>query len=362
MRADRLLALLLLLQARGRMTAQELARRLEVSERTIYRDVSALGIAGVPVYAERGPGGGCTLAEGYRTNLTGLTEAEARTLCMSFMSGAPALLRDLGLGQALDDALLKLLAALPSRQRAHAERARARIYVDPAGWSSAEEEVPHLATIQEAVWSDRQLRLVYCKPEGEVSARVVDPLGLVAKASIWYLVAGIPPAHHGIAGISPAPTALPATGDPATESAELRVFRISRVHAATVLDRPCHRPAGFDLAAYWAAASAEFQASWRRYEVRLRVAPELLPVLAQLYPARYAAIMADAVPPNAAGSITITLAFDSLEAARTHVLGLGSGAEVLEPHELRASVAEFAAEIAALYIARDRDDGAPTPG
>src|SRR5579884_1595719 len=185
MRADRLVSLLLLLQTRGRMTAQDLAQRLEVSERTIYRDMSALGMAGVPVYAERGPGGGCSLAHGYRTNLTGLTLDEARTL---FMSGAPALLKDLGMSKALDDALLKLLAALPISQRQQAQRARERIYVDPAGWSSPDEALPYLGVVSEAVWSDRRLRLIYNRPDGEdmvLVERVVDPLGLVAKASIW---------------------------------------------------------------------------------------------------------------------------------------------------------------------------------
>jgi len=323
MRADRLVALLLLLQTRGRMTAQELARRLEVSERTIYRDVSALGMAGVPVYAERGPGGGCSLAHGYRTNLTGLTLDEARTL---FMSGAPALLKDLGMSKALDDALLKLLAALPSSQRQQAERARERIYVDPAGWSRPDDALPHLAVIQEAVWSDRRLRLVYNRPGGDTVARVVDPLGLVAKASIWYLVAAV--------------------------AGELRVYRIARIQEATVLDEPCARPDGFDLAAYWAASSAEFQASWRQYEAWVRVAPELLPMLEQMYGSRYTALMRDAAPPDDEGWLTLHLTFDSMESARSHILGLGAGMEVLDPSELRESVARYAAAIAAFYVAR----------
>ncbi len=323
MRADRLVTLLLLLQTRGRMTAQELARRLEVSERTIYRDVSALGMAGVPVYTERGPGGGCSLAHGYRTNLTGLTLDEARTL---FMSGAPALLKDLGMSKALDDALLKLLAALPSSQRQQAERARERIYVDPAGWSRPDDALPQLGAIQEAVWSDRRLRLTYHRPDGETVERVVDPLGLVAKASIWYLVAAV--------------------------DGELRVYRIARIQEATVLDEPCARLDGFDLAAYWAASSAEFQASWRQYEARVRVAPELLPTLEQMYGSRYAALMRDAAPPDDEGWLTLHLTFDSMEFARSHVLGLGARMEVIDPVELRESVARYAAEIAAFYATR----------
>jgi predicted DNA-binding transcriptional regulator YafY len=323
MRADRLVALLLLLQTRGRMTAQELAVRLEVSERTIYRDLSALGIAGVPVYAERGPGGGCSLAHGYRTNLTGLTLDEARTL---FMTGAPTLLKDLGMNKALDDALLKLLAALPSSQRQQAERARERIYVDPAGWSRPDDELPYLAAIQEAIWSDRRLRVDYTRPGGETVERVVDPLGLVAKASIWYLVAAV-------------------AGEP-------RVYRISRIRGATVLDEPATRPEAFDLAAYWATSSAEFQASWRRYEARVRVAPRLLPRLEDLYGSRHAALLKDAPPPDEEGWLTLRLTFDSLDAARGHILGFGADMEVLDPAELRESVIALAAEVSAFYAAR----------
>ncbi len=175
MRADRLLSMLLLLQTHRRMTAQELAARLEVSERTIYRDMDALGAAGVPVYTERGPGGGCMLIDGFRTNLTGMTESEVRTL---LLAGAPSLASDLGLAESLEVALLKLLAALPPRFRSHIERARQRIHIDASGWSRYEEPVPHLGTIQEAVLLDKRLQLTYQKANGEVSQRVIDPLGL----------------------------------------------------------------------------------------------------------------------------------------------------------------------------------------
>src|SRR5258708_3294873 len=161
------------------MTAGDLARRLEVFERTVYRDISALGTAGVPVYAERGPGGGCMLMDGYRTNLTGLTGDEARTL---FMAGTSRALTELGLGGALDAALLKVLAALPAAHRQEAERARQRLHLDPAGWNQSEEEVPHLRVIQEAVWRDRRLRLTHRRGGGEGVGRVVGPPGLVAQA------------------------------------------------------------------------------------------------------------------------------------------------------------------------------------
>src|SRR5579863_122106 len=176
MRADRLLVLLLLLQTRERVTAQSLAKRLEVSERTIYRDLVALSMAGVPVYAERGPGGGWSLLEDYRTNLNRLTEAEINTL---FMSGAAGPLKDLGLGKAREDALLKLLAALPSVYRRHAELARQRIHLDAAGWFQQEEPVPLLPLLQEATWNDRRLRLTYLRGrDNTINQRLVDPYGL----------------------------------------------------------------------------------------------------------------------------------------------------------------------------------------
>lgn len=323
MRADRLLSLLLLLQARGRMTAQELSEKLEVSERTVYRDLSALGMAGIPVYAERGPGGGCSLMEGYRTNLTGLTESEVHTL---FMSGAASPLKDLGLAPAMEAALLKLLAALPKQRRGEAERARQRLHVDSAGWGRPGDAVPHLRALQEAVWQDRRVRMVYRhgKDEGrDESGRVVEPLGLVFKANIWYLVA-----HSA--------------GEP-------RVFRVSRVADVAPLDETFERPATFDLAAYWAESSARFEASWQRYPATLRVSPELMPELHFYFSDGTHAPLEQAGPPDAAGWVTLAFTFDSFEAARTRVLGFGTLVEVIEPAELRAGVVELAASVARFY-------------
>lgn len=319
MRADRLLSLLLLLQTRGRMTAQELAERLEVSERTVYRDLAALGMAGVPVYAERGPGGGCMLMDGYRTDLTGLTEAEVRTL---FMAGAPALLKDLGLGSALEAALLKLLAALPATFRQNVERARQRIHIDALGWSRWEEPVPHLATVQEAVLRDRRLRIVYRPLDGEAGERVVDPLGLVAKTTVWYLVA--------------------------RRDGEMRVYRIARMREAELLDEPCARPEGFDLAAYWREWTAAYAASWPKYTVTVRVPPEHVAALPQAMGEWIAEMIAQA-PAEADGGVRLALTYDSFEEARRRMLGLGTLVEVLEPAELRASVAAYAREIATFY-------------
>jgi predicted DNA-binding transcriptional regulator YafY len=322
MRADRLLSLLLLLQTRGRMTARELAERLEVSERTIYRDVSALSLAGVPVYSERGPGGGCALMDGYRTSLTGLTEAEARTLVIS---GAQKPLADLGLGGAVEAALLKLQAALPAPQRDDAERARQRVYLDPAGWGQPD-ATPHLSTIQAAVWSDRRLQMGYRKGNGQVAEYLLDPLGLVAKASVWYLVGGV--------------------------EDELRTFRVSRVRSAELTDEPCRRPEGFDLAAYWAESSARFRATWTQYPVTLRASPALVALLPQLFGESAHGIIERAGRPDADGWVTLTLMFEGYDAALGRVASFGEMAEVLAPDELREGILTLAHELVAFYAPR----------
>ncbi|HEV7236507.1 MAG TPA: WYL domain-containing protein [Ktedonobacteraceae bacterium] len=222
MRADRLLALLLLLQTRGRMTAHELAEQLEVSERTIYRDMEALSVAGIPVYAERGPGGGCSLIDGYQTRLTGLTATEVRALFLLRMASP---LADLGLNKALDDALLKLSASLPVPQRNDAEQVRQRIHLDSTTWNANAETMCHLHTIQEAIWQERVLVLSYRESHSSCCEQLVEPYGLVSKGSAWYLV--------GVA------------------SGESKVFHVSRVATVMLTAEHFTRPAGFDLPRYW---------------------------------------------------------------------------------------------------------------
>ena len=219
MRADRLLATLLLIQTRGKTTAGELSKELEVSERTVYRDLDALSAAGVPVYAERGPGGGVALLEGYETRLTGLKEAEVRALSQVLSSlSVPGSLVDLGLGGALESALLKLSAALPAMHRGSAQGTRGHVHLDTARWFAPTELVPHLQTVQEAVWGERRLRLVYCADDGGARARVLKPYGLVAKVGVWYVV-----------------------GKTARGT---RVYRVSRIREAE-LGEPFERPARF---------------------------------------------------------------------------------------------------------------------
>jgi predicted DNA-binding transcriptional regulator YafY len=317
MRADRLLSILLLLQVHRKMTACELARRLEVSERTIHRDMGALGAAGVPVLAERGAGGGWRLLEGYRTNLTGLNEVEVQAL---FLTKPPRLLADLGLAKASDAALIKLLAALPTMQRDRAEYVRQRIHVDVAGWRQSEEAVPLLPVLQEAVWQERKLRFSYQRGDGVAVERVVDPLGLVAKGSIWYLVAAV-------------------EGEP-------RSYRVSRVRAAEIVNEICVRPPEFDLAAFWGQSTAQFSANLPRYAATVRVDAAILPR------ARaggwYSRVERESAP-DEAGWVALEMLFEEQHVAREYALSFGPQLEVLEPPELREQVIRAAEGIVARY-------------
>jgi len=317
MRADRLLSILLLLQTHRRMTAGELARQLEVSERTIYRDMDSLSAAGVPVYMERGIGGGCVLPEGYRINLTGLSEPEIHSL---FLATPARLLADLGLRQAAEGALIKLLAALPSVSRRDAEYARQRIHVDSGGWHRADEAVVSLPALQEMIWRERKVRFTYERSDGATAERLVDPLGLVAKGRVWYLVA-------------------------ATDG-DIRTYRVSRVRDACATDEPCARPDGFDLAAYWEQSSADFIAALPRYPVTFRAPAALLPhIKGTLPPGR----IEHTDEPDADGRITLRVRFDIDEEAAGYAFRFGTQLEVLEPAELRDWLARTAASVAAFY-------------
>ena len=317
MRADRLLTILMHLQVHRRTTAGDLAKRLEVSERTIYRDMEALGMAGIPVVADRGARGGWRLMEEYRTNLTGLSEAEIQAL---FLAKPMRLLADLQLDKAAEGALLKLLAALPSASRRGAQDLRQRIHVDVAGWRQTAESVPFLPLLQEAVWQDRCVRMTYGRTDGTSAEREVDPLGLVAKGSIWYLVAGV-------------------EGEP-------RTYRVSRIRAATLLDTACARPAGFDLAAYWERSSTQFQANLPRIPATVRVDPAILPRART--GERYTRVEREG-PPDADGWVPLTILFEDDHSAVEWALSFGPQIEVVEPLELREAVIQAAEGIVARY-------------
>jgi predicted DNA-binding transcriptional regulator YafY len=323
MRADRLLSIMLLLQLHRRMTARELAERMEVSERTIQRDMEALGAAGVPVTAERGAGGGWALVEGYRTNLTGLNEAEVQAL---FIAGPSKVLADLHLGGASDAAFIKLLASLPDATRRGAEYVRQRIHIDVSGWGAEAETFPHLRTLQDAVWRARRLRMVYERGSGdcvETVERVVDPLGLIAKGSAWYLVA----AAHG----------------------EPRSYRASRVKSASIMDEACVRPEGFDLASFWEESASVFKKTLPRYAARLRVRRSVVPRLR--YAGRFARVELVGEP-DSEGWVEVSMRFQFEREACEYALSFGDEVEVIEPTELRGKVVEMAEAVIAFYAAR----------
>src|SRR5512142_948482 len=245
-RSSRLVNILLLLQTRGRMTADELAAELEVSARTVYRDLDALAAAGVPVYVERGRHGGAQLVDGYRTRLTGLDADEAEAL---FLSGLPGPAAELGLGTVLAAAQLKVMAALPAELRGRASRIRERFYLDAPGWFQGREPHPHLPTLAAAVWDERRVRIVYQRG-GDSVDRNVEPLGLVLKGGAWYVVA--------------------------RRDGEFRTYRVSRIVDVHELDEHFERPSDFELAAHWTAAATEFEESLERVEVTLRAHPDAL--------------------------------------------------------------------------------------
>lgn len=318
MRADRLLSLLMLLQTQGRTTARELAEELEVSERTIYRDIEALSITGVPVYAVRGPGGGCDLLNSYRLSLTGLNEDEVRAL---FMVSIPAPLAQLGVSQKLKTALLKITTAMSATPQHLEQWVRQRIHLDVVPWFQPEEAVPHLGTLHQAVSQDRRIQLTYQLHFDARATWEVDPYGLVTKAGVWYLVC----AREG----------------------KIRAYRVSKVLEIKVLDDHFDRPEDFELADCWNAWCTEAEQSRPRYSVKARVSVDLLPHLRRYF--------GDSVGDSdqQAGSqeewITLNLPFETFETARNRILGYGRAIEVLEPEALRLSIMDFALQVVDLY-------------
>jgi predicted DNA-binding transcriptional regulator YafY len=326
-RADRLVSLVLLLQARGRMSAMALAGELEVSVRTVYRDLGALSAAGVPVVAEPGPGGGCRLLEGYRFPLRGLSPAEAEAL---LVLGVPAAVAELGLADALSAAHRKISVTAGLRADGAAP-GPALVHLDMPRWFHGKEDVPHLRTLAEALRQHRRVQLGYRRGgSGAPSTRAVDPLGLVNKAGIWYLVAS--EARH-----------FPDATDRAA------VFRAGRITAARVLPEACRRPLDFDLAGFWDSWSASFVTSRPKVEVLVRAAPAALELFGEIFGDAVAAALAVAPPPDARGYREVTLSFEHEAAAAHRLAGFGGQLEVLSPASVRARLAETARDILRLY-------------
>lgn len=320
MRASRLVTLLLLLQTRGQLTAAELAAELEVSERTIHRDVDALSASGVPIYAERGPYGGIRLVDGYRTRLTGMTPDEAEAL---FLAGLPGPAAELGLGTVVAAAQLKVLASLPPELRARASRLVERFHLDAGDWFKASQPVPHLGAISEAVWSATRIVIDYERGDGAVR-RTLEPLGVVLKAGIWYVVAQV--------------------------EDQVRTYRVSRVQGTTATKERFERPEGFDLAAYWAESAAAFEREVPRVGVEVRVHPDWTH---RLRAAVGAAVMnaAERLGEDGEGWLRYRLRMDWPDEAPGVLVSAGPWVEVEAPSEVREAVAATAREVAARYPA-----------
>ncbi|MDD5370885.1 MAG: YafY family protein [Anaerolineaceae bacterium] len=321
MRADRLLSIVLILQSQGGRTAEELAVQLEVSERTIYRDIEALSYAGIPIYTHPGVSGGIFLDEGYRGSMTTLTNAEAQAIVLT--SGA-APLQDLGLEKAASGMLLKLLAALPAAQRDAAERLRRCIFIDPAGWFHSNESVPFLPVLHKVVWEDRVIELSYQRPDGALTQRELHPYALIAKANVWYLV-----------------------GKQA--DGEMRTFRVSRIQNVRVQETCFQRPEDFDLTTYWHAQCALFEKQMLEGEVPCEV-------LVRVHPDGLRSLVSDLTgqyerqsSPGQQEWPTLRIKFDSREAAQSRMQAFGNRVEVLEPDWLRQRLLEEALAVANRY-------------
>jgi predicted DNA-binding transcriptional regulator YafY len=321
-RASRLVSIILLLQARGRMTAAQLAAELEVCVRTIYRDVGSLHAAGIPLYGDAGLDGGYQLLDGYRTQLTGMTAVEAEALALACVPGPAA---ELGLGGVLAAAQLKLDAALPAEMRARAALVRDRFHFDAPGWYYDHDSVPHLRAVADAVWVQRRIRITYRRWRAPTDVtRLLDPHGIVLKAGKWYLVA--------------------------RSDKGMRTYRVNQILDLTVLADRFERDEAFGLAAYWAAGIAEFRAGLHTGEATIRLSPAGRDRIADLYGWEIVrAVGATASQPDHAGWITATVPIESLQNAQTEFLRLSADVEILAPAELRARMSAVARSLSAIY-------------
>jgi predicted DNA-binding transcriptional regulator YafY len=313
MRADRLLSILLLMQVNRRVTARELAKRLEVSERTILRDMDALSGSGVPVIAERGAGGGWSLLQEYQTKLTGLSGAEIKSL---FLARPSSVMADLGLKQEAEAAWIKLQAALPANVRQQADFVRQRILIDTRGWRDPTESIACLPVLLDALWREMKLRFVYNKALCEASERVADPLALVARGSVWYLIASV--------------------------NGEARTYRVSRIREAALLEQPSIRPVGFDLTAWWERSAAEFREKLPRYYAIFLASASVMRWV------RYRGWRLEEEAAHGDG-FRVRVRFDAEEEAVQFALSFGGDVEVIEPSELRNKVVAGAYAIVQRY-------------
>jgi len=326
MLASRLLSILMLLQTRGRMSASELAEAFEVAVRTIHRDIDQLSAAGIPVYAERGRGGGFRLQDGYRTMLTGLSQSEAETL---FLAGVPGPAAQLGLADVLSTARLKLLAALPANIQPSAERIAARFHLDPGTWFQHLDQLPALPIVARAVWSERMLMLRYRRAgETDAKPRKLAPLGLVLKGGIWYLVA--------------------------QSAKSIRTYRAANIHDAKIADETFVRPKQFDLAAHWEKAVREYEAGVYHEEADVRLSPRGVYMLDMLGPYVVRMAAQTARKPDRKGWIRCRLPLESIDFGVRELMRLGTEVIVIGPPALCEKLVDTANRIARMHAPRSR--------
>jgi len=322
MRASRLLSILMLLQTRGRMSAPTLAEELEVSQRTILRDIDHLSAAGIPIWSDRGRDGGFQLREGWSTNLTGLTEDEAQAL---FLAGLPTAAAELGLGSASASARLKMLASLPETLRDNAEQVNLRLHFDPIDWFRSAVPTDHLQAIAHCVWNQRIATMQYESWNGE-KTRTIRPLGLILKAGIWYTVAL------------------------ADESREPRIYRLSNILQLAITETKFRRPKKFDLAEFWKQSTQRFETEIYRDEATLLVTSRGMKRLLELSAAVGEAAKRSAVTDSAnAGWTKVVVPIESIEFTAGQFLSIGADVQVLEPQTLRTSIRELLDRISFFY-------------
>jgi len=318
MRADRLLSLLMFLQNRGRTTTDRLAEELEVSRRTVLRDLYALRVAGFPVYTERGPHGGVYLDEEFRVRLTHLTQDELAAL---FTFSVPTPLADLGMGAEAKGALLKLAASLPVARQDVERDVRSRLYLDPNPWHASREVIPTLSTLRQAVWEDRWVRATLLRVRQIPVEHEIAPYALVAKGRAWYVAWR-------------------------RRNGELRVDLASDVIGAELMDETFSRPRGFDPAEFWTKWAAAYEASRWFFPVTLRAMAEVLPHIERNF-GRH--IRRTAHAEQGSMYTEVEMGFDHFEHARAALLAYGGAVEVIEPDALRLSIADFARRIVEMY-------------
>lgn len=320
MRADRLISLLMLLQSNRMMTAKELASILEVSTRTIYRDIDALSFAGIPIYGETGPGGGFGLVDSYRTTLTGLSDLERHAL---FMLSIPAPLSQLGFGDELRTALLKLTAALPDTSRDESERVHQRIFLDSTWWKQSVGFLPYLQALYKAIWEDHLVRMTY-KSYGYIPfVQIVEPYGLISKAGVWYLVYKF----HG----------------------QFRVFIVTELTEVSILHDTFTRTIGFDLELFWKNWCKQQESIQELYLTQILVNPAILSDIKKEFGNPRFIEIDEKKTHHRTGWAAVELAFRSLLDARTRLLPFGGSIEVLDPLALRLSLQDYAKQISAIY-------------